>query len=293
MAIILAIASWYMVTGREKVETWVEVPIVTAKTPKGLVIREGLLNKIQVKLRGPKGMLHNLDAERLSYICDLGQIEPGRSVVALRPEAVKTQGAIAVTEIKPSKMVIEVEQVVTKKLPVKPVWKGTLPKNWQLQDGTAYPPDVTVSGPESVINSMQAVYTQEYIVSANMTGQIVGKAPLLLPEEVEAVPNEVGVRFIFGPDMVDIWVNKDVEIPAVHRNRKSKITITPHRVRLRLEIPEHMVRDENFYKAVTVHLPEDTDMSPGTRDTLYRVNLPMEAHLLQAQPQTVKVKIAR
>lgn len=292
LAVVLAVASWYMVTGREKVETWVDIPIVTTKPPEGLTVRTGLLNKIQVKLRGPKGMLRNLDPNRLSYTCDLGNIEAGRVIVALRPEDVKTEGAIQVSEIKPSKLTIEVEHIISRKLPVKPVWTGTLPKNWELQGSSAYPPDVDVRGPESVIKAMQSVYTQEFTVPDHMAEQVVGKAPLLLPEDAEATPDEVGVRFLFGPHMVDVWVTPKMQLPTSDLPKGSSIKITPQQVRLHLEKPETMPLNKKFRNSISVHLPSGVDLSEGTRTTLYRVELPEGVHLLQAQPSSVKIRVS-
>lgn len=294
LAILMALASWYLVSGREKVETWVEVPVVTTKTPKGLVVRDGLLNKVQVKLRGPKGMLRNIDSSGLSYVCDLADIQPGKFTVPLQAERVKTTGAVVATEIRPAKMPIQVAKVISKKLPVKPAWQGNLPDKWVVQDAVSYPPDIVVSGPESVVNSMQAVYTEKYVVPGNTTGQVVGTAPVLLPEEVSAEPDEVGVRFLFGPKMDTIRVSRHIlpSLPdASEHNATQEMDIVPTRIKLVLEYPEGMAVDDKFKKSISVRLPENLDMTPGTQETPVKVLLPEGVHLLQSDPKTVRVHI--
>ena len=76
MAFLMSVTLWYMVTGRERVETLVEVKLEFKGIPSGLVVREGLTNKISVRIRGPRGRRTQLGAELRFGMLLSGAIEP-------------------------------------------------------------------------------------------------------------------------------------------------------------------------------------------------------------------------
>ena len=51
VAFVLAVILWYGVSGSEKLETQVDVRLEYKGAPQGLVIREGLINKVEVRVR--------------------------------------------------------------------------------------------------------------------------------------------------------------------------------------------------------------------------------------------------
>ena len=82
LAILLALACWYVVSGQEKVETWLEVPLEFVNLPPQMEITSGLVSKLQVRIRGTSNQVRSLNVGRLAYKLDLGKIgvEPQKPV---------------------------------------------------------------------------------------------------------------------------------------------------------------------------------------------------------------------
>ena len=52
LSLVIATGLWYLVVGRDHVETQVELRVEYRGLPEGLIIREGMVNHISVRLRG-------------------------------------------------------------------------------------------------------------------------------------------------------------------------------------------------------------------------------------------------
>ena len=65
LSLVIATGLWYLVVGRDHVETQVELRVEYRGLPDGLVIREGMVNHISVRLRGSAELLRNLHSRDL------------------------------------------------------------------------------------------------------------------------------------------------------------------------------------------------------------------------------------
>ena len=71
IAIFLAIFLWYGITGSEKVESYIDVRLDYSGVPAGLVVTEGRVNKVTVRVRASEGLLRSAYDRDRTLVIDL------------------------------------------------------------------------------------------------------------------------------------------------------------------------------------------------------------------------------
>ena len=64
VAFAVAVGMWYVVSVRDRLEVQLEVGIEYNGIPSGLVVTDGLVSKVQVRLRGPEILLRSISSRR-------------------------------------------------------------------------------------------------------------------------------------------------------------------------------------------------------------------------------------
>ena len=66
VAFAVAVGMWYVVSVRDRLEVQLEVGIEYNGIPSGLVVTDGLVSKVQVRLRGPEILLRSISSRSLT-----------------------------------------------------------------------------------------------------------------------------------------------------------------------------------------------------------------------------------
>lgn len=165
LALALAIFTWFLVTGREVVETWLEMPVVMTNPPEGMIIEDGLVDKIQVRLRGPKGLVDSLASQHLTYPLDVSKLRAGKQVMEIDSAKLPLTASYEVIEIKPNRLTLVVDRRISKKIPLESAWSGSLNPDYQLLEVITAPDLVEIRGPETQlrkINKANVVLEEDF-----------------------------------------------------------------------------------------------------------------------------------
>lgn len=289
LAVALAIFTWFLVTGREVVETWLEMPVVMTNPPEGMVIEEGLLDKIQVRVRGPKGLVDSLSSQHLTYPLDVAHLKVGNQVVDINTDKLPLTASYEVIEVRPKRLTLVVDRRVSKKIALKPAWTGKLHPDYKLLDVTATPDFIQIRGPET---KLRKITDANVLLREDFPEDVPEKwsetVGIQIDEEIEASPGQVRVEAFFGPKTRDIWVKLPlkVDIPDGYSAKVSQ-----NFVRLHIEGPIFLFRNDEFRKEMEAALAFGGVIAPGTFDLAYNVVLPEGCRLIETKPQTVKTVI--
>lgn len=285
LAVALAIFTWFLVTGREVVETWVDMPLVMTNPPEGLIIEGGLVDKIQVRLRGPKGLVGNLSTQNLSYSVDVSKLNIGEQVVEIEYSKLPLPSFYDIVEVKPNRLKLIVDRLISKKVSVEAAWSGDLNPDYKLLEIAASPDLVVLRGPETLlrkINKTRVVMKEDFVEDVPRSwSKDVG---IELSEEIEVSPGQVHVEAFFGPKTRQIWVKipLDVEAPDGY-----KASVSQNYVRLLIEGPVFLFRNDDYRKNMSATLAFGSETVPGTFDLTYEVTLPDGCRLEKKNPETV------
>lgn len=289
LALVLALLSWHLVTGRDVVEVWVEVSVVSANTPKDMVVMDGLPGKLQARIRGPQGLMRNIKPTEMAYRLDLSGIRPGENVILLDGSSIPLPRAITALEIRPARLIILSDSLVEKTLPVKAGALADLRAGWEVKEVVITPAEAVVRGPKTAIDRMRYVEAKPLPLAGEAPEEIEGRTSLRLPEGSEAEPAQVSVRYALGPRLVRAWLRAKVQPPE----GVERIGIKPAEVRLDLELPETLARNGGLADAVTVRLAPGTDLSPGEREAPLAFDLPRWVRVLEARPDKVRITVRK
>jgi len=149
-ALALALFLWFWVLFTQRtliVETTVRAPVTARDVGSDLVL-ERALPPVQVRLRGMKEELGG-SLPQVEVFVSCAGLAAGRHVL---PVEVTVPENVTVVEVRPPRVEVAIEPVVTEAKPVELRLSGTLPPEYQLSAAEAEPKFAQVSGPRSKVN---------------------------------------------------------------------------------------------------------------------------------------------
>ncbi|HDQ39659.1 MAG TPA: YbbR-like domain-containing protein [Desulfonatronum sp.] len=288
LALALAVFTWHLVSGREKVDTWIQMPVEMVNAPQGYVVRQGMVNRIEVQVRGPRPMVRGIDMKNAIYPLNLTGLRPGVNVLEFEPGNIPLSRAIEIVEIVPPRVELVVDKLMTKEVPVEADYHVQLHEDFQLKQMVLKPEFVTIRGPQILVEPIETIKTQPVEVDEDHHHMWEAATGLVLPAEVEASPARVVLQLLFGEKMQEKWVEAEVRLPELEgRSVRAK----PAKVRLLLLMPVSMARAKQLEGVSAV--PDDMGaLEPGTHLLGYRVTIPAGSSLVQTEPEAIEVRIA-
>lgn len=294
LSLFLAFFCWYLVSGSEKVDTWIEIPLEFVDLPDDYVIRSGLRNRIQIRVRGASGIIRGLDTQHLAYKADLSSLRVGTNTILLNQKNIPLNTSLEVMEISPPRLELEVDRIVSRTIPVEVTWKGDLPVDFELERILANPAKVTLTGASAVISDMEKVLTKKVELPMDISKTWQTTIGLDIPEELETDVADVTAVFFLRPKTRTMWVKRPVIIDAPGG---VDVTVSPTHVRLKLDIPLYLMRQDNWRETIKPQIAFAPPFTPGTREHTYKILLPDDTVLLEAKPVkltvTMKTKQAK
>lgn len=293
IALALAILTWYLLTGREKVEAWVDMSVEMTNAPEGLTIRKGLVSKIEVRVRGPKGLVRSLDRRKWTYSLDVSKLKVGENLVDIDRERIPLSMAYEVVEVKPSRLILTVDRLARKQVPVIAEWRGTLRPDYRLLEIKTEPEEVEVRGAERQVRQMNQARVAVQLDFDDPPALWSEDVPIKLAEGVEANPGQVKVSLRFGPEVKTAWVRVPVRLQT---GPSLSAVVSQKHVRVQVEAPVSALREAEAGRdidglAAVVSLPEG--LKPGRHPVRYELETPEGFRVLSRQPETVVVTIRK
>ena len=234
VAVLLATSLWYAVVGREKVESWVEVPLEIKGLPSKYILNGSPPDFIRVRVRGPEGLMRSLDRQKLQYTLDLSTVARGNNAVTLQPEDMPFSGAFDVLEISPPALEFFIDILSSRKAVINPTLRDALPKGLRVGEMGATPHNVVLNGPESIISQLASVNATVTMPPDITENSIHTMARVVTPVGVQAQPAEVDVQLnIKGTRKVLI-----MQVPVVVQGTlPESSSLDPEIVQVQLDVP--------------------------------------------------------
>jgi len=134
------------------------VPVERPDSPPGTVLR-GALGEVSVRLRGPAGAVEKVALGDLRATLDLAGLDPaGSEPQDLPVRVVVADERVKVVEVTPATVRLRVEPLTSRALAVQVRFANEPPRGFLPGTATVTPREVRVSGAESLVASVTAVY---------------------------------------------------------------------------------------------------------------------------------------
>jgi hypothetical protein len=270
LALLLALAVFtYARLGADR-EGRLRVPLEIRNLPANLVLVGDPPRSIDLRVRGQGMDFLKLRMERARAVLDLRDARPGRVQHRLGPADLMLTGDVQpeVTEVLSPRMItLDVDTVVTRRLPVRLALVGDLPAGLGFVSPLRPDPaEVRVTGPSEVLDNMESVGTESLWLD-KLRGSV--RAMLRVHSERK------GVRVF--PDSVAV----EVDLEQVESRRLPPVPVVV--VGAAADLIAHV---EPESAAVTVSVPPDRSDAAISREVKVFVDatdLPPGRHLLTAQ----------
>ena len=286
IAFVLAIILWYGVSGSEKLETQVDVRLEYKGAPQGLVVREGLINKVEVRVRASAGLLRSLNKRTYSYSLDLSSITKGRNVLPIPTNELPFWGGIEVIDVTPAVIELYADSLEKKTLPISVILRGAPPKDVTVS-AQLTPDYVEVSGPSELILPLGPINLTAATPSEFSEKPLEQKFPLPIADGVIASARETVLTLTMEADRAPVTVTRQVELldPLINAT-----VVEPKSVTLSLLVPASQEKLAAKNSAIKVVL-ETGKTTPGNHRLPVRVLLPQGFKLVSTEPAEVLVHV--
>ncbi|MFW5733501.1 MAG: YbbR-like domain-containing protein [Oceanidesulfovibrio sp.] len=290
VAFLLSATAWYFVSGRERVDTWIELPVEFTGVQKDIVVRRGLRNRVEVRVRGPQGLVRNLDTKNVAYSLDLSSIKPGMNTVNLDPQSLPLPGSVEIIEIDPPRLQVVADRIEEKVVAVLPQWQGELNDHYFLRGNETIPAVTKIRGPKEFVDRIEEIPTQVLEVEDPTPMTIVeDDVPLTLPDEISSDPHTVQVRLVFDVEKKELDVSAPVRLDNFSGLDAS---IEPDHVDATVLAPVPLLRNGALEEALAVNVVVGENLKPGVHELPYVPILPPDVTMERSEPRTVTVTLS-
>jgi YbbR domain-containing protein len=286
IALLLAVALWVFVNAGQhsSVESY-NVPISYRGLPVGFVITNQHPDFVKIQISGPQTLLSLVDPSRLMLRLDLNGVGVGQASFKIGPDAFNVARGTAVTNIFPAQIVLDIDKIIVRYLPVHLVTTGRPADGYQVGAIEITPPVVRVRAPSRQLTNVEAVDTEALDVTG-LAADTAHLAAVVSPGGLMRVePTQVMVKIATSP----VISNKDFHgVPVVVRDTDFQSRVVPGRINLTLRGPILQLRKLNLTGAAYI---DGDGMEPGTYNVPVQVQLPPGVELLHLWPDKVRIRV--
>lgn len=253
LSLCLASGMWYSVTIRDRVDAQLVVRLDYKRIPDNLVVTDGLVNEVRVRLRGPEALVRGINPQNLIQVINLAHIHKGSNTIPLVPEQWSAGlRAFEILEVTPARLTLEVDSLQERQVPVMATINSPLKNSvLQVERIQVTPPLVSVRGPESIVSGMKSIPLPVQLDPTAAAGEYSLPLPLDTPSLVSANPPTVRVSYAVTSTRKQITLERPVSIDAPS---KKNYTATPAKLLLFVEVPEALVRNSVYLNQATINV---------------------------------------
>jgi len=163
---VLVFSLWLLSAGQQRAEIRLTVPLEFRNVPANMEISGEGANKVEVGIRGSRGMIFGINPDQVRAFVDLSQAVAGQNYFRLTVDNIRAPLGMEITKISPSSIRLHLDAVKTRPVPIKARLTGKLPKPLSLKSVETEPAFVTLQGPESILAKIREVFTDPIDLSS-------------------------------------------------------------------------------------------------------------------------------
>lgn len=186
----ISVMLWYFVTDLEnptRVDTFPAViPVEAVNVDQTLAVANTLAG-VELRISAPEDEWDRLTPANFRAIVDLNGLRAREQQVPVQIQVSGVRG-VRVLQVLPTQITVNLEDFVSKQVPVTTAFSGTVPRGYELGAGTPSVGSVRVSGPASLVQLVESARA-----TVNVTGLTVN-----IEDTVELVPVSSGGGEIRG-----------------------------------------------------------------------------------------------
>jgi YbbR domain-containing protein len=288
IALALSCVLWFTAVGRERAEVGMNVPLELINIPKNMVITNPIPDGISVRIRGSVALTRQVANRSQRFSLDLAGAKAGPNHFSLLPESLGLPRGVEVIRLTPSTLTVDLEGLAVKKVNILPVIKGELVPEYMIEDIQLEPKSLLIRGPESLLNTVDILWTDPIDVTDMFESTTVAATPAM-PDVTLSPAEPIHLKaHIKITEKIVTRIFSDIPVESI--NTDKEFVLEPAGVELTIRGPLAMITKITEAKGFSARV-NLADLGPGTHQKPISVPLPPELRLLSVQPAIVNVTI--
>ena len=196
IALFFAILVWDRVTTRiDDTQKLRGIP-VHISMPEGFVIIDDALPKIDVTVKGSKRRLNRLTPGDIESKVYISHPHVGQNRIFIAKKNIKAPKGVSIAGIEPENYItVNLDEKVTKQVPVKLKYSGSLLDGYALNTLHIIPETVTVYGPKSQVEKINSVNTRNIVLTKENVDDFEYQANIRNESKnISIIPKDVHVK---------------------------------------------------------------------------------------------------
>lgn len=269
----------------------VQIPVEIVNLPRGLVISNQFKPQLDVTVSGPRGMIKKISEQSISRSIDLSEASPGNIVINNAPDSIRFPRGIETLRINPTQIVISVDRLIEKTIPIEPKSTGKPSGDFELDTITLEPNTLTLSGPLEVFKDVDRLETRAIDLSGMKSSSVKQVSLNLLPEVANLIGESIVTARIKIKDKLDTKNIKRIPIAVngLAENRTAKLK--PDSITIKAQIPKAILKDTEKLNALFEPFTDVSTLPDGTHEIKIEVKMPARIIIDEISPTTVAVTL--
>ncbi len=289
LSVVFAFVMWIYVIGTAdtQIEKTVNVRYVL---PQNTAIASEDVKEVVFHLTGPRAFIRTIQDKEDFITIDLTKRKKrvrGKIEVKFKPTDINLPFGVKVTKMEPTRVYLEIEKAMIKKIPIKAITTGQLPRVQKMIYGRLENKFVQLQGPSSVIRDLESVQTMPIDIS-NFTGEgRVKVLPLMDDDRLTRIDaDELYYSYKVKPTKANL-VLKDIPIKFL----TSKTVSKPEKRIVSLIVLSEEGDEDDINKDEIQVIAEIPDTARGKTMVELKATLPNGLYLIEIQPNKIFVYV--
>ena len=294
LSFFFALFLWYFVVGEDKVDMNVTIPIEIVNLPRDLVISNQFKKELEVTVSGQRSLIRGMTAQHTSRTIDLSKASPGTVVIQNQPDSIPLPRGISILRLQPTSVTLLLDQLIQKKLAIKPVLTGKINKDFRLDSVTVEPSLLEISGPKKIIGMEEFINTDPIDISGLQKTTVKESSLDLKPYIADLIGEPVvSVRL----NIVGIKSEQRISgIPVQFKPTNGKPSeviyqLKPSTVSISAELPVSIIKQTSDLKGLFLAKVKPVPLKAGSSELKVSVAGPAGVRILSISPETITLEI--
>jgi YbbR domain-containing protein len=286
VSLVIATVLWFVVFNSRSIEITKEVPVEII-TPADLVVANEVPDKVAFRISGPKAFLRNiLNRKEEPIRVNLSTSKPGLVTYRFFSDNISVPIGVKVLAINPTSIIVKLEYLKKKEVPVKLLTKGEPPDGFRLNRLELVRNTVRIKGAESRVDQVVEVPTIPVDLS-----QLRDSGEREVPIDLGKLPNVLldgdlpKVRFEALQSTTNFKI-RNVEVKVITNRR---FAVEPKDVTIYVRCTAEEVKHINHSKIYGV--ADLKGKGAGSYTAPLTVQLPSNIKLIKVLPASAKVTL--
>lgn len=286
VSLVIAVVLWFVVLGSRNVEVSKEVPVEII-TPADLVVANEVPDKVAFRLSGPKAFLRNIVNRKEDPIrVNLSTAKAGLVTYRFFSDNIQIPIGVKVLSINPTAIIVKLEHVKRKEVPVRLLTQGEAPEGYRLSRLELVRNTIKVRGAESRVDQVVEAPT----------------VPLDLSQFKESGEREVAIDLSKLPgilldgdlpkiqfDVAQSTANFKIRNADVKVLSNRRFSVEPKQVHIFVRCSQEEIKALDRSKVYAY--ADLRNKGPGTYEPTLSAKLPSNIKLINVLPSKVKVTL--